>query len=154
MSMSLYSVNWEEYIGYCYDLSNLLKKSIWGRTVIVTAPRGGYIPSSIIAYRLGIDKIFSCGYSSYKEKEKSGTTVYQELPFFIMEADTIFLIDDIIDTSQTIIDIRNIIKKNNHKSSVNTAAVFVKEKSQHNADCFIKIIPDDKWVEFPYDRQK
>jgi len=153
MKRAVYSVNWNDYISYCYALAEQLNEKITVNTVIVTAPRGGYIPSSIIAYQLGIDRIFSCGYSSYKgRKKRQEIEIYQELPFFVMEADTIFLIDDIIDTSQTIMDIRSLIRKNTNKPNVYTAAVFVKEKSKINADFFIKVVPDKEWVEFPYDR--
>jgi xanthine phosphoribosyltransferase len=125
------------------------------KSIIVTAPRGGYIPSGIVSYQLNIDRIYSCGYKSYVDKTSRDYCLYQEIPIRVRnmsdESDTIFLIDDIVDTSKTISNIRNMINKNNNEVKIYSASVFVKKASKRFVDFFVKEIPDETWVEFPYD---
>ena len=153
MSVQIHNVEWNKYIRYCYKLALCLKKHIGGKTAIVTMPRGGYIPSSIIAYQLNISRIFSCGYQSYVGKEKGLGETYQGLPRDISDLETIFLIDDIIDTNKTVSDVKYLIdSKNINGFNLYVASVFVKSKSKEYADFYIEEIPDNVWVKFPYDR--
>jgi len=157
MPNRILKIEWADYIGYCYSLCHILKGYVGEKTVIVTAPRGGYIPSGIVAYQLNIDKIYSCGYSSYVGKTSRDYRIYQELPMRFNnlpdESGTLLLIDDIVDTSKTISNISKIINKTSNKIRIYVASVFVKSGSKHAVDFFVKEIPDNTWIEFPYDNQ-
>jgi len=149
--MKIRKITWAYYIKCCYCLSNLLKEKTNDKSIIITMPRGGYIPSSIVSYVLGINKIFSYGYSSYQNKTKVGKNIYQDLSSCNLSKCNVFLIDDIIDTSHTVDDAKKHILSKDADINLFVASVFVKKNSLSAADFYVKVLNSNEWLEFPYD---
>jgi xanthine phosphoribosyltransferase len=151
MTKSTYKITWNKYISHCYTLADYLQEYRDDHSAIITMPRGGYIPSSIISYQLKIGQIFSCGYQSYIGRAKKQKNIYQNLPNTLINFTTVFLIDDIIDTNQTMTDVNSLILKKNPKLKIYIASIFIKKQSKEFTKLYIEEIPNNVWVRFPYD---
>ena len=73
-------IKWDEYITDCCNAASCA--SVHGPfTAIVGIARGGLIPATIIAHKLGITKVYSLGVTYYDgDVKREFPIVYQHLP--------------------------------------------------------------------------
>lgn len=126
-------------------------------TDIIAISKGGLIPAQILAYRMGIQRIYSFGVSTYKEYQKDDTVkIYQDLPPFPNESN-VLIVDDICDTGDTFNIIREYIRTRNTCIKYKTYSVFVKtpsiDKVDFSSQDVNKETNDDIWVVFPWDKE-
>jgi len=113
-------ISWQRYIKDCYEL----KKRITGQfDEIAIVPRGGLVVGRVV-----IEKFLDC-------------KITYQLP--VLSNKKILIIDDLIDTGNTLLPYRE-------KSSVKIAVLYVKQHAPFMPDYYIKRIPNE-WVLFPYE---
>ena len=126
---------------------------------IIALARGGLVPATIIASKLGVRHIHSLGLASY-DYHLDGTEspgefdLYQRLPANTTRLDydkTVLLIDDISDRGNTFSYAKNYVKEM-IGGTVVTMSIILKPKSKFVPDYYHELVDQDKWVVFPWER--
>lgn len=137
-------LDWEDIEAHANVLAEMIKNFIphYKECEIVTIARGGLVPATIIAHRLGIKNI-----TVWKEGMCS-----KSMPD---EDKKILFIDDILDTGKTFDQMRDVLFNYNAKF-----CFLIKKQTGKKFDFVIKDMPSvfyagvvpDKWVVFPWER--
>ena len=136
------------------DLVYKIKESKNRFTKIVTLTKGGLIPARLIARDLEIDEIYVMGIKLYT-LENTATPepiIYQRLDGDFKQYDKILLIDDIVDSGDSIKYVKHYIENMEHKCcNIKIASVFYKKKSKIAPDFYSKVVDNEEWVVFPWE---
>ena len=134
---------------YTRIIANELKDK--GITHVIGVARGGLVPATIISYML--DKpLITYGISSYKGTKKT-EKIHTSQPLNTAELKEnnahVLVVDDICDTGDTM----KYITTNLALGSISykTACIFTKEKHKEWLDHYGLVVPDDKWIVFPWE---
>ena len=120
-----------------------------GFTHIVGIARGGLFPATIISYALDVP-LLTCNVSSYNGKEKNELKVQSDLKLSEIPKDSkLLVVDDICDTGETINWISNRLTLAGIDYEV--ACIFTKQKHVGKVRFFGSVVPDDKWIVFPWE---
>ncbi len=146
-----------EVLKFSFDEINVMSRLLASRvkndkfTYVLGIARGGLIPATIISYEL--DKpLLTCGISSYNNKKKnelSYNSEYLNLTNFKKNSNSYFIVDDICDTGETIQWLSNRLTLGGVKHT--KVCVFTKPKHTKYLDHYASVVPDDKWIVFPWE---
>ena len=140
-------ISWDEVINDSHTLASSIDDT---PDCIVTLGRGGMIPGTIIAYRLGIRKIYNYGVHSYNDdNEPSHVRVYQEPDFNELTDKKVLVIDDLSDTGATI----EYVNKHliNNKCSVCVGTLYIKKDTKLKPQYYVREFCSNTWLNFPWD---
>ena len=122
-------------------------------THVVGLARGGLVPATVVSYAL--DKpLLTYGISSYEGSKKTENFhISQSLNLNELKEKNnnlhILVVDDICDTGDTI---KYFTKKLLLAGIRNTTAcIYTKEKHTELLDHYGLVVPDDKWIVFPWE---
>lgn len=152
--MKIY-LTWDECFGFYQALAGRIKgKTKQPFDLIIAISKGGLIPSRMIAKHLNIERVISYGVRSYNEGDTQLATriVYQDLPSNIdslIKGKRCLIVDDIIDTGDTIIDLMDKLVKY-HPKEVQCAATHYKSHSKIKPEFSLFEIKDE-WLVFPFE---
>ncbi len=145
-----FPVSWDQFHRDARALAwRLGSQGNWQAIVCVT--RGGLVPAAIIARELGIRLIETICIASYHEyKEQGGLVVLKTVAPQLIElaggeGGAILVIDDLVDTGQTLRVVREILPK------AHIATVYAKPQGRPLVDTFITEVSQDTWIYFPWD---
>ena len=118
-------------------------------TNVVGIARGGLIPAAIISYELDIP-LLTIAVSSYNKKEKSEFKIIQDFNIDdLNENSNILIIDDICDTGETMGWVSSKLSQARIKNSI--TCIFTKPKHTQYLDFYGSVVPDNKWIVFPWE---
>jgi len=141
-----FRVSWEQFHRDSRALAwrLLATKKEWKR--IIAVARGGLIPATIIARELDIHYIDTICVSSYTAQYKGRLSILKGIlrPDW---AEEYLVIDDLVDTGETGMAIRNVIPR------IYFATVYAKPDGEPVVDTFITGVSQDTWVLFPWDSE-
>ncbi len=128
-------------------------------TKIIALARGGLVPATIMANRLGVRHVYSLGVSSYEKqadgKETPGAyEMYQRIPTNIRKHgpdDFVLIVDDISDKGGTFEYAEQYIKQIIGGNIV-TMSLVIKPETKHKPTYFYEEVDQDKWIVFPWER--
>ena len=137
-----YKISWDQIEKSCDILANKVLESQWQCSSIVGISRGGSIPATIIAHRLGINRLYLVAYKQNKDKLKEVYPIHQDL-----RSKTVLLIDDIADSGNTL----QIVKKSleDRNCEVRTLSIHKREDASYIPDYFLYKI--DSLIEYPWE---
>ena len=149
----------EEY-GISYNEVNFYARMIARRvedtepiTHVVGLARGGLVPATVVSYAL--DKpLLTYGISSYEGSKKTENFhINQSLNLNELKEKNnnlhILVVDDICDTGDTIKYFTNKLLVAGIRNT--TACIYTKEKHTELLDHYGLVVPDDKWIVFPWE---
>ena len=122
------------------ELSKKIKKKYKPQKLVLVS-RGGLIPGSIIANRLGIQNIDIISLKTYEKRQKSEVIVYKEY----ISDEKILVIDDLVDTGGT----SKLIKRMMPNSKFVT--LYAKPPGDKQADFFLYSFKKSDWIVFPWE---
>ena len=141
---------------FSFDEINMLARTMskrakqhGGFTHVVGIARGGLFPATILSYSLEIP-LLTCNVSSYNDKEKNELKIQSDLKLTgIPKSSKLLVIDDICDTGETI----DWISQKLTLASINfeVGCIFTKKKHIGKIRFFGSVVPDDKWIVFPWE---
>jgi xanthine phosphoribosyltransferase len=144
-----FPVGWEEFQRDARALAwRLAEKGPWKGIIAVT--RGGLVPAAIVARELDLRIIETVGVSSYHgedgERGQRGAAEILKAPVGTGIGEGWLVIDDLVDTGQTVDVLRKILPK------AHFAAVFAKPLGRPLIDTFITEVSQDTWIFFPWEK--
>lgn len=144
--------SWSEHIEGINAVGEAILASGWKPTAILGISRGGLIPATILAYMLDVRLIHTVRVQHYDGKNSrldSGPQLVNEsqpLATLNIHTERLLIVDDIIDTGETLRLVRDTAK--DYADEVKVAALYVRSDQKHSADWYWKI--EDEWVVFPW----
>lgn len=147
-------VSWASVEDACYGLIGG-SKGVGSSDLIIAIGKGGLIPGTIIANRLDI-KLYNYGLSSYDSEDKQGDIfVYQHIELQdIDKSSKILVIDDILDTGETLKFTENELNTNGyHNLLFRTIHRKTDIKNQYVPNNFesYEEISSDVWIYYPWE---
>ena len=134
-------ITWDNMQMYTRQLAEkLLPAEQW--TGIIAVSRGGLVPAAILARELGIRHVDTVCIASYDHDHQRDMKVIKQADG---DGEGFIVVDDLVDTGGTAEKIREI----NPRAKFVT--VCAKPAGQHLVDDFVVSIPQDTWIEQPWD---
>lgn len=129
-------ISYNEYGEMLQELTDYLLDYIKTNNIkfdAIFAPPRGAVPIAIhLSHHLDIDNIINVGIIEHFKKQSW------------------LLIDDIVDTGKTMINIKNLIKDSNTPITAYTASLFYKSHSDFKPDYYVYETSD--WIVFPWEK--
>tara|TARA_R110001583_G_scaffold161569_2_gene313702 strand:- start:1014 stop:1457 length:444 start_codon:yes stop_codon:yes gene_type:complete len=147
--MEKINVSFDEISFYARTIADRLRDR--DITHVVGLARGGMIPATIMSYVL--DKpLLATGVSSYEEDKKTKKLLTYQ-PLNIKELKEVnahvLIVDDICDSGETMTYTSGQMTLANIKRT--NVCIFTKEKHKEWLDYYGMVVPDNKWIVFPWE---
>jgi len=154
MSKTIQKVTWEQLDEMCNHVALDFYQHASGYPIInsiIAIGSGGLIPARLIAERLHNPKIYVFGVRSFdRDGKRCEPTIYQA-PDMVFTGQRVLIVDDIVDSGQTLSLIRSTIIAQN-PDRLHTATIHYKTTSSIKPDYFATTIDDKKvWIQYPYE---
>ena len=145
-----YVPKWEEIEeGILYIVEKMINENFIP-DVLVAVLTGGVIPAKLISDAVGIKEIKYIDIKFYKGVEERGRKpVIKAVYVDGIENKKVLIVDDVVDTGETLDAVNNILTMYN-PSIIRSAAIYVKPWSRKYPDYYYKMV--DKWIIFPWDK--
>jgi len=136
-----YVVTWDMLQIHARKLAQrLLPAEQWKGIIAVS--RGGLVPGALLARELGIRHVDTVCISSYDHDNQRELTVLKRAEG---DGEGFIVIDDLVDTGGTAVAIREMYPK------AHFVTIFAKPAGQPLVDDYVIDIPQDTWIEQPWD---
>jgi len=142
---SLHAVSWHEIHGDACALARALAtRGPWQGLIAIS--RGGLAPAAIVARVLDIRLVETLCLASYVGAHKRDLEVLKGAPATVGGGAGWLVVDDLVDSGTTAAAARRMLP------DAHIATLYVKPAGRHLADSFVREIPADLWIDFPWDR--
>ena len=139
-------VSWEELHRDTRTLARqLLPASRWRGAIAIT--RGGMIPAAIIARELNIRLLDTICIKTYEKQDKGQTEILKTVDAKFGNGKGFLLIDDLVDTGTTARAVKALVPQ------ARFVTVYAKPEGRREVDDFIKEVPQNTWINFPWDME-
>ena len=139
-------VSWEELHRDTRSLAaQLLPANQWQGVIAIT--RGGMVPAAIIARELDIRLVDTICIKTYDKQHQGSTELLKTVDPRFGDGNGYLLIDDLVDTGTTARAVRALVPK------ARFVTVYAKPEGRPEVDNFIKEVPQDTWINFPWDME-
>ena len=123
--------------------------------LIVAIGRGGFVPSVYISHRLSLKKMSACFIDTYDSSNKREKLELKDLDLTKMPkingAKNILVVDDIVDSGQTLKVLDQWFKLMYPETTVQYACLVYKPTSVFSDVIYGLEVCDDSWVKFPWE---
>ena len=137
--------SWEDMDKGLSALAELLTPVISKKNIktLCAVTRGGMVPAAILARQLHIHHIETICINSYLDCEVQESS--KIIKMLDGDGTEVLVIDDLVDSGKTM----KIVKE--HLPKATTAVLFAKPQGKPFSDYFLREIPQDLWVCFPWE---
>ena len=131
---------------------NLLSKEIkkYNPDVILAVARGGMTLGHFLAEALEMRDLYSINSIHYEETRKLDTIDIFNIPD-LTKAKKVVIVDDIIDSGETMIEIKKVLSSKYPHLDLKVASIYYKEKALLRPDFMAREATE--WIEFFWDFQ-
>ncbi len=142
------------YYGYDEFLKDMktIKTKLADKNIdgIIFAIRGGATMAHFLAEAMNIKSVYALNVHSYDGQTKLGTPIISNLPTLPSSHKTVAIVDEIVDSGETMALILDKLKHTYPDINFVTATTFQKKTAVMQADIFAKYC--DEWVEFFWEK--
>lgn len=135
-----YHLSWDEFHRDTLALLDDLSQQRWRGAIGIA--RGGLIPATIIARELNLRLVDSLCIASYDHQDQSSVEVLKAVDG---DGDGWLLVDDLVDTGNTLKVAKNMLPK------AKVAVVYAKPAAIELADYYGREFDQNTWLHFPWD---
>ncbi len=136
-------ISWEQFERDARQLADMLHKAGDVRGVVGIA-RGGLVATAIVTNALNLRDVKTVAITSYHGHQQMTAEVLGSVET-IKDGEGWVFVDDLVDTGQT----AKLIKK--RYPSARFAVVYAKPEGKGLADFYVTNIPQETWLEFPWE---
>lgn len=143
MATQYLTIPWEQFH---HDTRQLAGQVMAGRSYrgVIAIARGGLIPAAVIARELDIRLVECVSIETYQD-EALGQPRVTKPPLAAGDGEGFLLIDDLVDTGTTARVARALLPR------AHFACVYAKPAGRPLVDLFVRDVPQDTWILFPWD---
>jgi xanthine phosphoribosyltransferase len=133
------------YDTFLEDLKTLTHKINWEFDTILGVARGGITLAHFLGEYYNLREVYTLNTIGYEQTDKLQSVMVFNIPD-ITKAKNVLIVEDIIDSGDTMVEVLRVLKGKYPQINFKTASLFYKKSA--------RIIPDwaaqeaDKWIEF------
>ncbi|MEM4717365.1 MAG: phosphoribosyltransferase [Desulfurococcaceae archaeon] len=147
-------VTWEEIVDWSYNLADIIRKNGFKPDIIVAVSRGGFTPARLLCDFLGVENLLSVQSQHWTEAAKAEEKAILKYPYIIDASGLkILVVDDIVDTGETLKLAKEYIEKNWNPLKVKTAALqWISPVAKFKPDFYYIEVTEWIWFQYPWTR--
>ncbi len=147
-------VSWDEIVDWTRGLAGEIKESGWKPQVIVAVARGGYVPARLLADFLDVTNMLSVQSQHWTEAAKAEERAILKYPYTVdLQGEDVLVVDDIVDTGETLRLARDYVRDNWNPGTVKTAALqWISSVAKFKPDYYLIEVKDWTWFQYPWTR--
>ncbi len=147
-------VDWDEIVLWSKGLSDKIKESGWTPNVVVAVSRGGFVPARLICDFLDISDLLSIQSQHWVEAAKAAEKAILKYPYHIdLDGKDVLIVDDIVDTGDTLSLAKDFVEKEWGPRSVKTATLqWISSVAKFKPDYYYIEVKDWTWFQYPWTR--
>ncbi len=128
------------------DISSLEQQvSKFSPNTILAIARGGVTLGHFLSERLGIRNLYTLNSIHYDDRSRLNNINISNIPL-ISDHSRVLVVDDIVDSGDTMSEVMNILVKKYPKSQFKCATLFYKKDASYSPD--FKCKEANMWIEF------
>ncbi len=147
-------LEWNEFLRAVHLLGEMIRESDFKPDYLVGVATGGLYPLAILAKKLGNKNVHAISVSSYDKNVKRKEMTIHEVPHADFADKNILIIDEIVETGDTLRTLIELFKKTHRPREVRTAAVAVNVTKTSYYPDFWKLSTETQWTVFPWEREE
>ncbi len=147
-------VSWDEVVDWSIGLGKRIEGSGWIPDMVVAVARGGYVPARLICDYLGITDLVSVQSQHWVEAAKAAQKAIIRNAYTIdAKGLKVLVIDDIVDTGETLVLARDFIRSEWKPEEVKTAALqWISPVAKFRPDYYYIEVKEWVWFQYPWTR--
>ncbi|MCE4613260.1 MAG: phosphoribosyltransferase [Desulfurococcales archaeon] len=147
-------VSWDEIVEWSRGLAELIQKSGWNPDIIVAVSRGGFVPARLLCDFLDVTDLLAVQSQHWVEAAKAAEKAILKYPYQIdAEGKRVLVVDDIVDTGDTIELAREFIKRSWKPAEVRTATLqWISSVAKLKPDYYYLEVKEWTWFQYPWTR--
>jgi len=147
-------VSWDEIVEWSRGLARKIKESGYKPDVVIAIARGGYVPARLICDFLGIDNLISIQSQHWTEAAKKAERALIKFKYKIdLSEYRALLVDDIVDTGESLILARDFILKEWKPIELRIAALqWISPVAKLKPDYYYIEVKEWIWFQYPWTR--
>jgi|UniRef100_A0A7J2TZF5 hypoxanthine phosphoribosyltransferase len=147
-------VEWNEIVEWSWGLAKKIEESNYVPDVIIAIARGGYVPARLLCDFLGVENLISIQSQHWTEAAKKGERAIIKFEYVInLENARALLIDDIIDTGESVILARDYILNTWKPKELRIAALqWISPVAKIKPDYYYMEVKEWIWFQYPWTR--
>ena len=149
-------VTWEEIVEWSFGLANVIRSSGYRPDVVVAVSRGGYVPARLICDLLLVDNLLSIQSQLWTEAAKMAERAIIKFPYKVdLSNQAVLLVDDIVDTGDTLILARDFILSEWKPRDLKVAALqWISPVAKIKPDFYYLEVKEWVWFQYPWTRHE
>ncbi len=147
-------VSWEEIVEWSRGLARKIKESGYKPTVIIAVARGGYVPARLLADFLNVTNMLSIQSQHWTEAAKAAEKAILKFPYKVdLSEHDALLVDDIVDTGDTLLLAREYILENWKPRTLKIATLqWISPVAKFRPDYYYIEVKEWTWFQYPWTR--
>jgi len=147
-------VLWEEVVEWCRKLSEVIKASGYKPDLIVAIARGGYVPARLLCDFLDVHDLASLQVLHWGKAAEITAVAHVMYPYSLnLEGKRVLLVDDIVDTGDSVIVARDYILSNWRPAELKIAAMqWISPVAKIKPDYYVEEVKEWVWYQYPWTR--
>ena len=147
-------VTWEEIVEWSRGLARRIRESGYRPTVIVAVARGGYVPARLLADFLYVTNMLSIQSQHWTEAARAEERAILKFPYKVdLSGHRVLLVDDIVDTGETLLLAKQFILDNWRPEEVRVATLqWISSVAKFKPDYYYLEVRDWTWFQYPWTR--
>jgi len=147
-------VTWDEIVEWSRGLARKIKEDGYRPTVIVAVARGGYVPARLLADFLNVTNMLSIQSQHWTEAAKAAERAILKFPYTVdLRGHRALLVDDIVDTGETLMLAREYILENWRPDELRVAALqWISPVAKFKPDYYYLEVREWAWFQYPWTR--
>ncbi len=147
-------VSWDEIVEWSRGLAQIIKRSGYKPTVIIAVARGGYVPARLLCDFLGVENLLSIQSQHWTEAAKAAEKAIIKFPYKVdLSGHRALLVDDIVDTGETLMLARDFILREWKPKELKIAALqWISPVAKIKPDYYYIEVKEWVWFQYPWTR--
>jgi len=147
-------VSWEDIVSWSRGLARKIIESEWIPDVVVAVARGGYVPARLLCDFLGIENLLSIQSQHWTEAAKMAEKALIKFPYTVdLSGLKALLVDDIVDTGDTLLLAKQYILENWRPRELRIAALqWISPVAKFKPDYYYIEVKEWVWFQYPWTR--
>ncbi|MCS7112258.1 MAG: phosphoribosyltransferase [Ignisphaera sp.] len=147
-------VSWEEITEWSWGLAKVIEKSGYVPDVVIAIARGGYVPARLLCDFLGIENLLSIQSQHWTEAAKKGERAIIKFDYSVdLTEYRALLVDDIIDTGESVILAKEHISNSWRPKDLKIAALqWISSVAKIKPDFYYMEVKEWVWFQYPWTR--
>ena len=145
------NISWEKIAQLIKELADKIKASGFEPDYLIGITVGGFVPLALLAKELDINRVLTASASSYDDAKKRGKLNIMHIPKVDLSDKKVLLVDEIVDSGETLRHISKAIIHDCKISKLKTATLAISKGCNFKPDFYV--LETDRWLVFPWERK-